>query len=178
MIGDMAEDARDGTEGGRQWPRTSTSLARGIPRPIAERLGRIVVHSTHIEYYMLLVTKRLLGVGIAHARDLFGDGTWEVRFARLCRLAEAKRFTLTVPAGFVTSLKEVETRRNLLVHASWRHNGNNLVVHKARGQHARNPIAVEVDVAYLSETAAKMDVCLKALLALKAQTDTLVASPP
>lgn len=156
----------------------SMPLARGLPRPLSERLGRIVVRCTHVEYYLLLVTKRLLGINIAHARDLFSDGSWEVRFARLQRLAESKGFPLAPPRRFDRMLNSAETKRNLLLHAAWRQDQRRYFVHRARGAFARQPVEVEVDAAYLDAFAGELDACLSALRDLETATDVLIQRRP
>lgn len=151
-------------------------MARGLPRPFAERLGRIVFRYTHVEHYLLLVWKRAAGVSISHARANFAMPAWPQQYDRIMQASRMKALTLSEPSGLRNLLEKTEARRNLLVHSAWRSDEKGLCVFKTRNAHATNPQRVDVDIAYLTDARRQVDECLRGMRSLCAQTDHLVDS--
>jgi hypothetical protein len=58
-------------------PQTTTRpLVRAIPKPVASMVGRVMILSGLIEYQLLVVAKRLAGVGLKQAKVMFGNPRW------------------------------------------------------------------------------------------------------
>ena len=155
-------------------------LARGLPASHAARLGRIIMRCTQVEHHFLLITKRLLGVGIAEARILFANGRWSDQVQRMADIARLRSFDLGISnlKTFMIALEKTEGRRNLLAHSPFRLDGKQLVIFATKSRYtppgysdritrAEAPERHVIDVAYLNETARWLDAHLKELSRLE-----------
>ena len=151
-------------------------LARGLPATHAARLGRIIMRCTQVEHHFLLITKRLLGVGIAEARILFANGRWSDQMQRMADIARLRNFDLGIsdPKTFNSALEKTEGRRNLLAHSPFRRDGRQLVIFSTKSRYtppgytdritrAEAPERHVIDIAFLDETAKWLDDHLKEL---------------
>lgn len=140
-------------------------LARGLPASHAARLGRIIMRCTQVEHHFLLITKRLLGIGIAEARILFATGRWADQMQRMADIARLRSFDLGIPdlPKFMKSLEKTEGRRNLLAHSPFRRDGRQLLLFSTKSRYkpsgstsrmtrAEAPERHVIDIAYLDET--------------------------
>ena len=165
-------------------------LARGLPASHAARLGRIIMRCTQVEHHFLLVTKRLLGIGIAEARILFANGRWSDQMQRMADIARLRDFDLGISnfKAFLSSLEKTEGRRNLLAHSPFRVDGRKLVLFSTKSRYtppgqtervtrAEAPERHVVDVAYLEETSAWLDSHLQELRRIEKLSRTLLKPP-